>query len=53
MRKWRSNTETPEQREARNQRQRQRYAEERRELAWFRDKFPGLASKKPWLDNQE
>lgn len=52
MREWRARTETPEKRAERNRRARERYTEERLELAWFREKFPGLARKKPWLAEQ-
>ncbi len=50
IREYRARTETPEKRAERNRKARERYAEARLELAWFRENFPGLARKKPWLD---
>lgn len=49
-RHYHANVESAERREARLRRERERDAEDRAELEWFRARFPRLARKKPWLD---
>lgn len=52
MREYRARTDTPEKRAERNRLSRERSALDRLELLWFRERFPGLAQKKPWLAEQ-
>lgn len=50
-RHYHANVESAELREARLRKVQERDADVRAELEWFREKFPGLARKKPWLDD--